>query len=100
MLGIIHSERGAYMPLNGMKTEVRVHNKTLQFWDWYCSQWVDTTTDKIDIVEGQIEVFVFEGCTFLGNLKEALNKYNEIKPSKKVFIWLQDNYPQLKLITK
>jgi len=100
MIGIIKNEKGAYKPLNGHKTEVRVRNSTLQFWDWYCSQWVDTSADRIDIIEGQIEVFIFEGCAFIGNLKEAHERYEKAKPSKKFFIWLQDAYPQLKMITK
>lgn len=46
----------------------------------------------------QIEVFKFEGCYFLGNFEAAVRRYDEVKPSKKLFIWICDNFTELKPI--
>lgn len=46
----------------------------------------------------QVEVFQFEGCYFLGNFEAAVKRYDEVKPSKKLFIWICDNFTELKPI--
>ena len=46
----------------------------------------------------QVEVFYFEGCYFLGSFEEAVKRYEEVKPSKKLFIWICDNFNELKPI--
>jgi hypothetical protein len=43
----------------------------------------------------QVEVFLFEGCYFIGNLAEAEARYDQLNPSKKFYIWLCDNYVEL-----
>lgn len=46
----------------------------------------------------QVDVFQFEGCYFLGKLETAKEVYDRLKPGKKFFIWLCDNYTELKPI--
>ncbi len=56
-------------------------------------------TAKMNIIESSKceqlskSTFKAEGEYFLGGLKEALEKFIRLNPSKKWFIWLQDNYP-------
>jgi len=44
----------------------------------------------------QVDVFMYEGCYFLGKLETAQEVYKKLNPSKKFFIWLLDNYTELK----
>ena len=46
----------------------------------------------------QVEVFLFEGCYFLGSLSDAEARYKATNPSKKFFIWVCDNFTELKPI--
>lgn len=43
----------------------------------------------------EVNVFQVENTMFLGYYVDAVKKYIQQNPSKKFFIWLQDNYPIL-----
>lgn len=40
--------------------------------------------------------FIVEDCVFIGNLSEAKRRYVKANPSKQWFIWLCDNYREIK----
>jgi hypothetical protein len=52
---------------------------------------LDKIMELISLLKEE-EVFSFEGVMFKGNMVEAVKTYVKRKPSKKFFIWLQDNY--------
>lgn len=43
----------------------------------------------------KVEAFEFDGILFLGETTEVVKRYVKLSPSKKFFIWLQDNVTML-----
>lgn len=42
-----------------------------------------------------VEAFKFDGVIFLGYWPEAIKTYMELRPSKKFYVWLCDNYKRI-----